>query len=57
MILVLVATLMLMLLGDRILALIGRSGANILSRVMGLILSAVAVQMVYSAFKGELGPG
>jgi hypothetical protein len=24
---------------------------------MGLILSAVAVQMVYSAFKGELGPG
>jgi hypothetical protein len=25
--------------------------------VMGLILSAVAVQMVYSAFKGELGPG
>jgi multiple antibiotic resistance protein len=56
-ILVLAITLALMLLGDRILALIGRSGANILSRVMGLILSAVAVQMVYSAFKGELGPG
>ena len=57
MVLVLVATLVLMLLGDRILTLIGRSGANILSRVMGLILSAVAVQMVYSAMKGELGPG
>jgi len=55
--LVLMTTLVLMLLGDRILALIGHSGANILSRVMGLILSAVAVQMVYSAFKGELGPG
>lgn len=55
--LVLAATLTLMLLGDRILALIGASGANILSRVMGLILSAVAVQMVYSALKGELGPG
>ena len=52
--LVLIATLILMLLGDRLLGLIGRSGANILSRVMGLILSAVAVQMVYSAFKGEL---
>ncbi len=55
--LVLVLTLILMLMADRILALIGRSGANILCRVMGLILSAVAVQMVYSAFKGELGPG
>ena len=55
--LVLVATLILMLLGDRIIGLIGRSGANILSRVMGMILAAVAVQMVYSAFHGTLGPG
>jgi multiple antibiotic resistance protein len=54
---VLVATLILMLLGDRLVRLIGRAGTNVLSRVMGLILSAVAVQMVYSAFKGELGPG
>jgi multiple antibiotic resistance protein len=57
MMIVLVVTLILMLLGDRILALIGHSGASILTRVMGLILSAVAVQMVYSALKGELGPG
>ncbi len=56
-VLVLAATLILMLLGDRILGLIGRSGANILSRVMGLILSAVAVQMVFSALEGKLGPG
>jgi multiple antibiotic resistance protein len=55
--LVLGATLILMLLGDRFIGLIGRSGANILSRVMGMILSAVAVEMVYSAVKGQLGPG
>ena len=54
---VLIATLILMLLGDPLVRLIGRAGTNVLSRVMGLILSAVAVQMVYSAFKGELGPG
>jgi len=54
---VLAATLVLMLLAGRIVKFIGKSGANILSRVMGLILSAVAVQMVYSAFHGSLGPG
>ena len=57
MVVVLVATLILMLLGNRIIGLIGRSGANILSRVMGIILASVAVQMVYSAFHGQLGPG
>jgi multiple antibiotic resistance protein len=57
MVLVLVANLILMLLGERIVRMIGRSGLNILSRVMGMILAAVAVQMVYSALKGELGPG
>ena len=51
------ATLILMLLGNRIIEVIGRSGANILSCVMGMILAAVAVQMVFSALKGELGPG
>jgi multiple antibiotic resistance protein len=55
--LVLGLTLVLMLLGDKFIGLIGRSGANILSRVMGMMLSAVAVQMVYSALKGQLGPG
>ena len=57
MLMVLVANMFLMLLGDRIVGLMGRSGLNILSRVMGMILSAVAVQMVYSALKGQLGPG
>ena len=55
--LVLVATLVLMLFGDWFIAVIGRSGANVLSRVMGMILAAVAVQMVYSALHGSLGPG
>ncbi len=49
MLLVLAITLVMMLLGDRFIALIGRSGANILSRVMGMMLSAVAVEMVYTA--------
>ena len=56
-VLVLVATLILMLLGEWIMKFIGRSGANILSRVMGMILAAAAVQMVYSALHGTLGPG
>ena len=55
--LVLGATLVMMLLGDWFIRLIGRSGANVLSRVMGMILAAVAVEMVYSAVKGNLGPG
>jgi len=55
--LVLALTLFMMLIGDRLIGLIGRSGANILSRVMGMILTAVAVEMIYSALKGELGPG
>ncbi len=57
MVIVLIMNLFLMLLGERIVGVIGKSGLNILSRVMGMILAAVAVQMVYSAFKGELGPG
>ena len=57
MLLVLGLTLVMMLLGDRFIALIGRSGANILSRVMGMMLSAVAVEMVYTAVKGQVGPG
>jgi multiple antibiotic resistance protein len=56
-VLVLAVTLVLMLLGDWFISVIGSSGANILSRVMGMILAAVAVQMVYSAFHGTLGPG
>jgi multiple antibiotic resistance protein len=55
--LVLGLTLGLMLVGGRLVGFIGRSGVNIVSRVMGMILSAVAVEMVYTAIKGKLGPG
>jgi len=54
---ILATTLVLMLLGNWIIGLIGRSGASVLSRVMGMILAAAAVQMVYSACHGQLGPG
>lgn len=57
MVLVLAANLILMLLGETIVGMIGRSGLSVLSRVMGMILASVAVQMAYSAFKGSLGPG
>jgi multiple antibiotic resistance protein len=55
--LVLVANLILMLSGELVVRLLGRSGLSVLSRVMGMILAATAVQMVYSACKGQLGPG
>ena len=55
--LVLAINLLLLLLGNKIVALLGRAGLSILSRVMGMILAAAAVQMVYSAMKGQLGPG
>ena len=55
--LVLSGTLIFMLLGERFMALVGRAGANVLTRVMGMILAAVAVQMVYAAIKGQIGTG
>jgi len=57
MLMVLIANLLLMLLGNHVVRWLGRSGLSVISRVMGMILSAVAVEMVYSAVKGELGPG
>ena len=57
MLLVLVVNLILMLAGNHVVRVLGRSGLSVVSRVMGMILSAVAVQMIYSAIHGELGPG
>ena len=57
MVLVLAATLVLMRVENWFVRVIGHSDANVLCRVMGMILAAVAAQMVYSAFHGSLGPG
>ncbi|MDJ0972337.1 MAG: MarC family protein, partial [Kiloniellales bacterium] len=54
MVLVILAALLLMLGAGFINRLIGRSGASILSRVMGLILAAVAVDNVRQALMPSL---
>ncbi|MDF2621587.1 MAG: multiple antibiotic resistance (MarC)-related protein [Xanthobacteraceae bacterium] len=47
--LVLLATLAIMLTGSRLVHVIGRGGTSIISRVMGMILAALAVDLVLSA--------
>ncbi|WP_371345197.1 MarC family protein [Ancylobacter sp. IITR112] len=47
--LVLVVTLLIMLAAGRLVNLIGRGGASIISRVMGMILAALAVDLILSA--------
>lgn len=54
-ILVLIIVLVLMLAASLIHRLIGNSGASIVSRVMGLILSSVAVANILSGFKDYFG--
>lgn len=51
MLLVLLATLLLLLSASWILRVIGKSGAGIISRVMGLILATVATEYVLSGLK------
>ncbi|MEP7206611.1 MAG: MarC family protein [Casimicrobiaceae bacterium] len=55
---VLVVTLLLLLLSDRILRIIGAGGASILTRVMGMILAALSVELVMNALGIEqwIGP-
>ena len=52
--LVLVLTLLLFLLADPVAWLIGKSGASIISRIMGMLLAAVAVDMVPRALSAWL---
>jgi multiple antibiotic resistance protein len=47
--LVLLATLLMMLLASRILGIIGQSGAMIIERINGMILAALAVELVMEA--------
>jgi multiple antibiotic resistance protein len=47
--LVLLVTLAIMLAAGRLVNIIGRGGASIISRVMGMILAALAVDLILSA--------
>ena len=49
MISVLVATLVLLLLSGRIIQLIGTGGASVLTRIMGIVLAALSVELVMEA--------
>ena len=46
---ILAVTLILLLLSERIIKIIGASGASILTRVMGMILAALSVELVMNA--------
>jgi multiple antibiotic resistance protein len=44
-----------LLFANPIMKLIGIGGANVLRRVMGILLSAIAIKMVLTAFQAWLG--
>ncbi len=55
MILVLIIAMLLMLAASRVQRLIGEGGASVISRVMGMILAAVAVTNVLAGIRGYFG--
>jgi len=51
---VLTITLMALLLSERIMAILGETGTNVISRVLGVILAALAVQFVLDGWMASL---
>ena len=51
--LVMAITLVSMLAGDRIMALIGRTGANAIARVSGILLAALAMQFIFDGLSAS----
>ena len=45
-----------LLLGERLVALLGTTGIRVLTRIMGLLLAAVATQFIITGVKESLGP-
>ncbi|MDP8900552.1 MAG: MarC family protein, partial [Actinomycetota bacterium] len=52
---VLVLALISLLLAPRVMGLFGETGANVLSRVLGVLLAALAVQFVLDGVNSSLG--